>query len=567
MIPPYISNKSHKGEADIFNRLKDDPGTKDWIVLHSLDIAEHIIQIAGEIDFVIIVPQQGVLCLEVKGTYKVERGPEGEWYYGNNSKPDIRGPFKQSSDGMHSIRLMVKNKVSAMSSILFYSAVAFPYVPFKQEGEWHSWQIIDQPKFHNQPISKLIGGILNSARSHILSKDTGGWIKYSLGKPSPEQCESLIRILRPSFEYTETAKSRSRRIENELIEYTEEQFECLDYMSLEPRVVFTGPAGTGKTLLALEAARRSYTQGKKVGLICFNSILGDWLIETSHSSSDSIKSGTVHQLLVEIVGYNNIPSHPSSAFWRDELPKMAVDALLENDNPIYSFDELIIDEMQDLLKPSYLEFFDLILKNGLAAGNWKMFGDFENQMIYGEDSMLLDEFISERVGNVAKVPLRVNCRNTPRIATAVQMHTMLYPYKKIRRPDNEVDCEFFFYKSKEEQKLLLVKALESLYKANVKGDDIVILSPLSDSTANNIDVHPWKDRLNRFGPHGPGIIPYTTIHAFKGMERQAVVITDVDHEDINQIQSLLYIGMTRAVDRLIVLASEKYRKQLAGFYE
>lgn len=567
MIPPYISPESSKGEAEVFNRLKEDPGTEGWIVLHSLDVANHRTQIVGEIDFVIVVPKKGVLCLEVKGTYKVSRGSEGEWYYGNASKPDMRGPFKQSSEGMHSIRLMLKNKMPTMSSVLFYSAVAFPYVPFNEKGEWHPWQVIDQPKFHNKPISQLVEETLNSAITHVLSKSTGMWLKHALDEPSQESCETIAGLLRPSFEYTETAKGRSNRIEKELIEYTEEQFQCLDYMSLQPRVVFTGPAGTGKTLLALEAARRSSEAGKRVALICFNSILGDWLIENTGSFSDSIKAGTIHQLMVEIVGSQNSLNNPSAEYWNEELPRLAVDSLLESDNPVYSFDEIIIDEMQDLLRPSYLEFFDLILKNGLASGSWKMFGDFEHQMIYGQDAMNLNDFINERVGKVPLVPLRINCRNTPRIAAAVQLATGLNPYNKIRRPDNEVDCEFFFYNSEQEQESLLVKTLESFYQANVTGNNIVILSPQRDSAANKMETHPWTKRLTPFEKDGQGLIPYTTIHAFKGMETQAVVITDVDHTDIKQIRSLLYVGMTRAVDRLVVLASEKYREKLAEFYE
>ncbi len=52
MVPPVIpASCPSPGEREIFTRLKDEPGTKDWIVLHSLDIANHLRQIAGEADF------------------------------------------------------------------------------------------------------------------------------------------------------------------------------------------------------------------------------------------------------------------------------------------------------------------------------------------------------------------------------------------------------------------------------------------------------------------------------------------------------------------------------------
>ena len=104
MIPPRIlPDCSSLGEQEIFRRLKDDPETNDWIVLHSLDVAEHMTSIAGEIDFVAIVPGKGVLCVEVKGCKSLRRH-DGLWYYGKAPSPDARGPFKQASTAMHSIR-------------------------------------------------------------------------------------------------------------------------------------------------------------------------------------------------------------------------------------------------------------------------------------------------------------------------------------------------------------------------------------------------------------------------------------------------------------------------------
>ena len=45
------------------------------------------------------------------------------------------------------------------------------------------------------------------------------------------------------------------------------------------------------------------------------------------------------------------------------------------------FDELIIDETQDVMRPSYLVFLALSLRGGLASGRWRLFGDFEKQNI------------------------------------------------------------------------------------------------------------------------------------------------------------------------------------------
>ena len=104
MIPPTIPTSCPSpGEHEIFAKLKDDEATRDWIVLHSLDIAQHLRQVSGEADFVIIVPSLGVLCLEVKACRSLERR-DGHWFYGRDPKGDARGPFKQAAEAMHSPR-------------------------------------------------------------------------------------------------------------------------------------------------------------------------------------------------------------------------------------------------------------------------------------------------------------------------------------------------------------------------------------------------------------------------------------------------------------------------------
>ena len=88
---------------------------------------------SGEADFVIIIPHKGVLCMEVKAHSKIKR-EAGLWYYGNNPTPDKRGPFKQSSEAMHSIRNRLLKEDPGLESIPFWSAVIFPYSEFSSSS-------------------------------------------------------------------------------------------------------------------------------------------------------------------------------------------------------------------------------------------------------------------------------------------------------------------------------------------------------------------------------------------------------------------------------------------------
>ena len=65
-------------EQQIFNKLKHGPGTSGWVVIHSLGVSVPENKNPREIDFLIMVPGGGVICLEVKGdSYKMAKTGDG----------------------------------------------------------------------------------------------------------------------------------------------------------------------------------------------------------------------------------------------------------------------------------------------------------------------------------------------------------------------------------------------------------------------------------------------------------------------------------------------------------
>jgi len=97
MIPAAIDLKTPSpGEKDVFRRLASDPIASDWTVIHSLDLPHHVRQISGELDFVVLIPGKGILCLEVKASSSIARR-DGIWYYGKGPRvtpgvPSARHP-------------------------------------------------------------------------------------------------------------------------------------------------------------------------------------------------------------------------------------------------------------------------------------------------------------------------------------------------------------------------------------------------------------------------------------------------------------------------------------------
>lgn len=167
MIPPQISAKVPKGEQLIFRKLRDDPGTRDWIVFHSFDIRRHSVRIEGEADLVVAVPGLGVLCIEVKGC-GVSRH-DGLWTYEYDPpRTSPVGPFRQASEASYSLRDYVFRRDASLAPLVFYSAVIFTEIEFDERSlEWDPWQVITKSALLRNPISRIVERVLESAHSKL----------------------------------------------------------------------------------------------------------------------------------------------------------------------------------------------------------------------------------------------------------------------------------------------------------------------------------------------------------------------------------------------------------------
>jgi hypothetical protein len=532
-------------------------------VLHSLDVARHKRQVSGEIDFFVLIPGLGAICLEVKACHELRR-EGGLWYYGPDADPDARGPFKQASDAMHSIRERVTHRAPALHKVVFWSAVVFPYVDFTvQSEEWHPWQVIDARALRSRPISALVRGILEEARRLLAQKSTARWFTPESAYPAKAECETLIAIVRPDFEVFDSPRARIHGLDQDVKRYTAEQYVALDAMRVNPRVVFEGPAGTGKTLLAIECARRTHAAGSRVLLLCFNRLLGHWLEAQTQVLQPGVTTSTLHRHMLAAARFGPVPAAADAAFWERTLPELAIAQLLTDDTG-FVYDELVIDEAQDVLRDEYLDVLDLSVRGGLAAGRWRFFGDFEGQSIYGADGReTLLARLRARSGQIPLFGLRTNCRNTPRIAELVHVLGGLNPpYHRILRPDDGIEPEVHYYADPNEQCSLLANTLESLAREGFKGRDVTVLSTRAQNPcAATLTARPWRDRLRPINTDAPptAFVNYCSIHAFKGMEARAIVVTDVEEIGDSHAMSLFYIATTRALHRLVILSHARVR--------
>lgn len=550
MIPAQPGESTvSAAECKIFELLANDPDTRDWTVIHSLGLSRRGHKPYGEIDFIVLIPGGGVFCLEVKGGRVACH--EGVWT--TTSREDKteqmkRSPFMQVREGMFAVKNAVEKNFDAAHpavTTVFGCGVIFPDIRFTmQSPEWEPWEVIDQHDLQ-RPISVALKRMAGEQRKKLGLPD-------SVTEPSLATIRSIRQFLRPDFEAIVTKSTLVHETEERLLKLTEEQYEALDLLADNERCLFEGAAGTGKTMLALEYARRSARAGHRTLLLCYNKLLGDWFRARIAESAlqNFLNGGRYYQFLRETILRSSFAGefvgkeqdHSGDELFHNIYPFYGQLALEELNEP---YDVIVIDEAQDLLKQSILDVVNVWLKGGLAGGRWAIFGDFLRQAIFENSSReQLKELLNSFCRDYAKGSLRLNCRNTRRIGeeTALLSGFESPPYRMGQVEGPAVD--YHYYHSDGEQAAVLSATLRGLLRDGVKADDLVLLSRLrlENSCASQL-VDESEFRLVEVGAVKPDrsripIISFATIQAFKGMESPVVVLCDVDRIEGREPQSL-----------------------------
>ena len=570
MIPPQIVDKGvSTAERQIFTFLKNDPATKNWTALHSLGLSRRAGGPYGEIDFVVIIPSEGIVCLEVKGGSVFCK--TGVWQIVDRQGNFVvlkKSPLIQARDGMFALRESVIQNFpdgAPESRCPFGNAVVFPDVACPPlTPEFERTDVIDCYDLNN-PISK---SILQVARRRL----RGFQPRQGNRHPTPSEANAIRKFLRPNFDMVVAKGVSIGRTEGKLLSLTEEQYDRLDELEANPRCLFEGAAGTGKTLLALEHARRAERAGSKVLLVCFNRLLSTWLQEQTKELDITV--GTWHAIERQLI----LKSSLGEEFLKEVQKEKKIgniNVLFGEVYPIFGeaaldelgaqFDVLVIDEAQDLNDRHTLKVLNLALRDGLANGRWAIFGDFTRQALYGNAGNPSD-ILSQYCEHFVKAKLTLNCRNTRKIAeeTSILAGFERPPFRVGVKTGLPVEHRYWKTPSDQIRSLQLV--LESLVNQQTPLDSITLLSPrrLKKSSlpkSKKIAGFPIIDISSRnMNNPGSNALKFSTIHSFKGLESQVVIVLDIDAVDGEKQQSLLYVAMSRARSLLILMINKRIQK-------
>lgn len=547
-IPPYmgeeIKSNAEKKMYDVLQNLD----MEDAYVLHSLGLPKHQSKIYGEIDFVVVC-KRGVACLEIKGG-RVECR-EGKWFFTDRygeERQKSEGPFAQVTGNMFSLLTAIRSKFANnqhIKSFLMACGVVFPDIEFKSASQEIIPEIVYDSGTKN--ITDYINGIFDywEARQH-----------REPAKLSKTDVKDIVNYLRGDFSFIPTLRDRLNNIEQRLVRLTNEQAQIMNALGMNSHLLIEGSAGTGKTLLATEYARKRAENGDKVLYLTFNKNLSNNI----NSQISDIKNLTViniHALFGEYVPVDvaKMKENPQKYFG-EIFPEKFLDwvsSLSETEMDGLRYDLLIMDEGQDIIKPVYLYSLDALLKNGFAKGDWAIFYD-EKQNIYNPeytDGMEIIESYS-----CTRFKLFVNCRNTVQIGI-YSSKTSGVEIKEFLRENGE-EVRKVSYTDGADFKQKIKDILRNLRNEKVDLTDVVFLAPKKYSNSimdeSGIEVNELGDDFDYTSP----LPRYATIQGFKGLDAKIVILVHVDDISEKNFSRFMYIAGTRARTLLYVVASEAF---------
>lgn len=492
-------------------------------------------KIEYEIDFLIADLRNGKfngLCIvEVKGNQLKYDGARNEWI--QDGRIMNVSPTSQARKNMGSL---MKRFPELSNTTCLGWAVWFPRMinpgPTLLPTELSDYQYFDELCLNY--TKEKIESFFTEIKGQWTNKRGGHLQDYLRFK------ESLIRDLGyvlPLHKQIEASNAR-------FLEMTARQLELIKLVARNNDVLVTGPAGSGKTVMATTIAKQLAEQGKSVLLVTYNRALAN-NIRYGFGRVENPEVSTYHSIARKILDENFEgwwqENSKSEDFWILDIPIKLLDVPKEN---LPKYDFIIIDEAQDL-KEEWYETIENLIK---PDGGFYIFLD-EDQDIFQAYTKIN---ISRRL---FEFPLEENCRNTVEIIKQLKE----YIGKDIKHPLSSVQgdsIKLIEYSNDTEQMNKLKR--EWLYlveEQQIKPEQIVLMMNAhkrESCLAKTTKFGKYKiQSVDRSGRLNNRAVNYTSINTFKGLEADIVMIIDTDKPQ-HPSPKMLYTQASRAKNILYI---------------
>jgi hypothetical protein len=533
------------GERKVFFGLQDNLPAA-FTALHSVALltrpreAQRLLD--KEVDFIVGHPEYGLLVIEVKGggIRCDARGQRWTSISADGVEHDINNPYEQARRNFYALQEELHARKLAKR---------FPF-----PGGYAVW--FPDIELDTAPLGlsatyrqiTLDATALRSPEPEILRIFRECLVRTTAQPPTEAGIAAMVSHLMPSWEIPVRLRTALFEEEDVLVEATRSQYKVLSMLGRRKRALICGCAGSGKTFLAVEKARRLAEEARDVLTVCFNARLAGWL-RSIMSKWRGVDVFHYHALCTHVCSVAGMPKpqpNPygdSDAFYRYELPEAMLQAL---ESFSQRYDAILVDEAQDF-DPIWWIGIEQLLRDPADSLLYLFFDD--NQLIYG----------SSREFPVQEPPLFLceNCRNTRTIFDGFMRF-----YQGDAAPESVGPggrpVEVVQYASESDELPVVTRVIRRLLQEErIPASAITILTPRMEGKSI------WKEG-NRIGASAVlswafrpkvGAISCSSIHTFKGLENSVIILTEMHHAHEAKRRELFYVAYSRAKFHLIVSRS------------
>lgn len=573
MIPAYPREGANASERKVFSALEGIQGHDDWVAIHSLGIGRHASAFQGEADFIILAPGQGILIIEVKSPAYVQyKG--GDWYLDRVPSPH-KDPLKQLDGARGSIRRHLRERdlltgSEPIARLIWFTSIGRHQFENKTPGDlqFFEWELgwsddLSRPAW-------LIEKTLAEYNRWYSSVDE---VANDPAALAVERVELVADVLVSDFVAKQTPEERAHERRVTEMKLLGSQEVVLELTDTNDHVYFEGPAGTGKSYLIAQSARRLNREGRKTLVACWNVLMADEL-QRFVGGLPNVDVADLNSLMLRLIGMPANPADAPHKWYTRELPERAI-AVLRDKPHLGGYEAICIDEFQDIAgNLLLLELTFALAGTGRPAGTKLVFaGDSRQQIMRRVDEHVNPYAIAKSlIPDLVHVRVRRNCRAVPGLTSAVEStlrqhlgYTRHRVAKSVPGGLSTVDIV------NGNEAGALVAALRDLLQHHAP-EDIVVLSPFAEkrSLAGRLLARPEKSQDERWlrkqlQEEGlPGKIRWRSVFKFKGLDADAVVLTDLGPEAKDFVAAqklewsdLLYVALTRAKYRCVLLKPEQ----------
>ena len=578
MIPDRLPSGASAGEKRVFDVLQRLPD--NCIVYYEPVVSNRYP------DFVVIIPDVGLLIIEVKGWYPahIESGDLNQVRIASRGRTETqRHPIRQARDYMFGLmdvarghsgctQLLSKDKTHEGRFIFpFGHLVVLNNIRREQLDGLGFAQLFPANKVMTRDEFDQLASVAPEGLVTAFKQFFDPWWAFA---PLDETLVSVLRaIIHPEIILSKPAATPVES--RETLKTLDLRQERLERRVGDGHRILYGVAGSGKTVILIARARLLASDAnKQILILCYNRALAEYLQGVFANQTNVVALnfhiwGSRHD-----IRFNKVEDE-------DDYGERLRARLQRGEGDAYRFDAVLIDEAQDFAKTWFL-CAKLALKEP-DDGDLLVVGDGSQTVFKRRPFSWKEAGIAAQGRTIHKLfDLHVNYRNTKEIIEIASAFaggdTEGDPEQSFSgmKPDASASIRsgpyprLFVASGRAAECDLAIEQIRNWLAAGLKPDEIAVLYRALPQDDRSLFTQ-FIQKLKTFAPvywhkgkigEPRGAVTLCTAHSCKGLQWRAVLIlwADLlpfshDPEQWKLERGLLYVAMTRAEDELVLTRS------------